>query len=243
MPYEIEDQAFFPSMLRRQQMEAISFMVQLMQTYKPLVPWVQRILKQQPAWTDGCTGAAGPVIYLLQQGCMPQQLILADRYMLVEKTRVPHSNYRLLQTDVQQEIPGNGFVTMFNAFHHFSPDAQKQFLEKAASQKRPLLIAEITRPGLINFVSITLAATLLQVLVAPFIKPFRWSRLLCTYIIPLNIITVLWDGWMSVFFGMRRSRFRKLESYSTNSGYAFTFKTYGPFWQKIYCLHGEPTET
>lgn len=243
MPYEIEDQAFFPPLLRRQQMEAISFMVRLMQTYKPLVPVAQRHLQQNHTWTDCCTGAAGPVIYLLREGCFPHQLILADRYMLVAKKQVPHSNYRLVQTDVQKEIPGDGFITMFNAFHHFTPGAKKQFLEKAATQQRPLLIAEITRPDLLNFASITLAATLLQLLVAPFIKPFRWSRLLFTYIIPLNIITVLWDGWMSVFFGMRRSGFRKLESYSTDSGYAFTFKTYGPFWQKIYCLHGEPNET
>ena len=66
---------------------------------------------------------------------------------------------------------------MFNAFHHFNDMEKKQIIEKMIATKRPFLFAEILQP---------------------FVKPFSLKRLLFTYFIPLNMITVLWDGIVSV---------------------------------------------
>ncbi len=35
-------------------------------------------------------------------------------------------------------------------------------------------------------------------LITPFMKPFRWSRLFFTYIIPLIPVTTTWDGLVSI---------------------------------------------
>jgi hypothetical protein len=39
--------------------------------------------------------------------------------------------------------------------------------------------------------------TLTQLAVTPFIKPFRWSRLLLTYALPVVPLCTLWDGIVS----------------------------------------------
>ena len=51
------------------------------------------------------------------------------------------------------------------------------------------------RPGMI--VSMLLLTPLAVGLATPFIRPFRWSRLFWTYVIPLVPLTCWWDGVVS----------------------------------------------
>jgi hypothetical protein len=44
-----------------------------------------------------------------------------------------------------------------------------------------------------------LASTLGVWFLCPMIRPFEWKRLIFTYILPLNVLTVLIDGYISVF--------------------------------------------
>lgn len=42
-----------------------------------------------------------------------------------------------------------------------------------------------------------LLVPLMVLLMTPFIRPFRWSRLLWTYLIPVVPLVSLFDGWVS----------------------------------------------
>jgi hypothetical protein len=49
-------------------------------------------------------------------------------------------------------------------------------------------------------------------LFSPFIKPFSWQRLFFTYIIPINIITISFDGIISVLKSRSFNAYKKLYS-------------------------------
>ncbi|MDQ3100808.1 MAG: hypothetical protein M3R08_05435, partial [Bacteroidota bacterium] len=61
-----------------------------------------------------------------------------------------------------------------------------------------LLIAELLQPNILCFLQILLVTTIGQVFLCPFVKPFRLERLFFTWILPINILTVVWDGLVSV---------------------------------------------
>ena len=53
-----------------------------------------------------------------------------------------------------------------------------------------------------SWLEIGLALTVLpvaQLLLTPFFRPFRWSRLVFTYLLPLIPLTTIWDGVVSIF--------------------------------------------
>jgi hypothetical protein len=144
------------------------------------------------------------------------------------------------QLDVLTDaIDGCGLVTMFNAFHHFEATAQEQIVAKIAGQHRPMLIVEITRPTVINFVMVTIAGTIGQLLLAPFVAPFSWKRLCFTYLLPINLITVTWDGWMSVWYAMPARRLEALAKAATTGHFTLQYQQAGPWWRKLAILSGQ----
>ncbi|MCU0334912.1 MAG: hypothetical protein MUF62_07645 [Chitinophagaceae bacterium] len=239
---ELEDQSWFPPLLRFYQMEYLSWLAARFGLYAPLTNAMQYLLQCHPSeqWTDCCSGAAGPVASLIEEGIEPRGLILADQYPQLpsELLLVPFDlvHYRL----PADSIPGEGLVTMFNAFHHFAADVQQQWLQQAAAQQRPLLVAEITRPTLLSWLAVTLAGTLGVLLFTPFIQPFSFKRLLFTYLLPINIISITWDGWMSVFGATSRSRMQQLATQLHSAHYKAYYFEAGPWWRRLAVLAGEP---
>jgi hypothetical protein len=55
----------------------------------------------------------------------------------------------------------------------------------------------IGRRKLLTVLSVTVPIVVL--FVTPVIRPFRWSRLLFTYVIPILPLALLWDGIVSAF--------------------------------------------
>lgn len=98
-------------------------------------------------------------------------------------------------TDVPAELIG--FRTMFSAFHHLRPDQARAALADAAAKGQPIAVFDGTR---INpFLSPLLLGTVLRVLlVTPFIRPFRWSRLFWTYIVPALPLVLTFDVIVSL---------------------------------------------
>jgi hypothetical protein len=98
-------------------------------------------------------------------------------------------------TDVPSELAG--VRTMFNSLHHFAPEIAKKILLDAVRQRRAVAFFE----G-VNHRGIGLVAVYLQLpailLLTPFVRPFRWSRLLLTYALPLIPLLILFDGTVSI---------------------------------------------
>jgi hypothetical protein len=100
--------------------------------------------------------------------------------------------------------------SLFNAFHHFSSEEQKQLIKKMKGAKASCIIAEVLEPSLLSFLQVTLAAFILQPFTAWDIRPFSILRIITTYLIPIQLVTVAWDGWLSVFKSKTVKQYKEL---------------------------------
>jgi hypothetical protein len=114
--------------------------------------------------------------------------------------------------------------SIFNAFHHFTSEQQKQLIKKMKEARASCIIAEVLEPTWICFLQVTLAALILQPLTAWAMRPFSILRLIITYLIPIQLITVAWDGWLSVLKSKTVNQYKKLLSEFTDNQYTIEIK-------------------
>jgi len=91
-----------------------------------------------------------------------------------------------------------GFRTMFTAIHHFRPTQVKEILKNAIDNGKPIAFFDSGDKNLLIFLSIFIVHPIVFFICTPFFKPFRLSRLLFTYIIPVIPICTFWDGLVSI---------------------------------------------
>lgn len=89
-----------------------------------------------------------------------------------------------------------GFRTLFTSFHHFRPSEARRILSDAVASDEGIGIFEFTqrKPAAILAMLLT---PLFVLLVTPFIRPLKFSRLFWTYLIPAVPILVGFDGVVS----------------------------------------------
>lgn len=99
--------------------------------------------------------------------------------------------------DAQQVPPDlQGFRLVCNGFHHLKPAQARACLLDAVRQRRGVALVELAQRSPWSMLQIALG-TATQLVVTPFIKPFRWRRLFYTYAVPLVPLCTLWDGMVS----------------------------------------------
>jgi hypothetical protein len=91
----------------------------------------------------------------------------------------------------------SGFRTIFNGFHHFRPSDAIAVLRNATTAGQSIAIFEISERSIGTLLGLFLLTPLLVAIATPFIRPFRWSRLFYTYLLPLVPLTCWWDGIVS----------------------------------------------
>jgi len=155
---------------------------------------------------DLCSGAAGPWLWLhpvLAEMGLSVSVCLTDKYPNMEafgrSSRLTHEaiSYHPQPVDATR-VPGElqGFRTMFTAFHHFRPEQACAVLADAVRTRQGIGVFEVTQRGVLALL-LTMLSPLVVLLVTPLIRPFRWSRLLWTYLIPLVPVITLFDGLVS----------------------------------------------
>jgi hypothetical protein len=90
----------------------------------------------------------------------------------------------------------DGFRTLFSGYHHFTPTSAMRILQDACDCRQGIGIFELTErraPAMLGM----LLVPLIIALVTPAIRPFRWSRLLWTYLPPAIPLVGLYDGIVS----------------------------------------------
>ena len=75
---------------------------------------------------------------------------------------------------------------------------------------------------------VTLLAPIVVLLLTPAIRPFRWSRLFWTYVIPAVPALVLFDGIVSCLRIYSPEELRALEETAAESGVAQWRRAHGP---------------
>ncbi|HMU03438.1 MAG TPA: hypothetical protein PJ990_07425 [Saprospiraceae bacterium] len=208
---ELEDFDWFPPMLRKYQMELIGILVSKFGFYHQVVKMIKRdLIKFNKAHiTDLCSGSGLPAIYVHQKLTVSNlQSTLTDKFPQ-QISGIEGVEYLTTSVDVNDLEPeAHTYYTMFNAFHHLEYNERRQLIQKVLDNNSHLIIVEIVQPTFINVILVTLASTVGVWLLCPFIKPFDWKRLFFTYIIPLNVLTVLIDGYISILKSKTKNQYR-----------------------------------
>lgn len=216
---ELEDHDWFPATLRRWQMDFIGNVAVWTQLYKPLVPVLDKLIADNTSTRlqDVCSGSGMPAIFIHNKLNNKIPMLLTDKYPVSARSdsRVAYANDPV---DINELQPSADTVyTMYNAFHHFSTGQQNELVEKFSRNKTPFLFAEVLEPGVFRIIKIFFTGTIGQLLAAPFVKPFSLARLFFTYIIPVNLFTVTYDGIISVI------RSKTVDQYATQFATISTF--------------------
>lgn len=90
-----------------------------------------------------------------------------------------------------------GVRTLFIGFHHFPPAEARAIVADAVRAGEPLFVFEGTERRLAALLPFALFCPWLVLALTPFIRPFRASRLLFTYLVPIVPAIVWWDGVVS----------------------------------------------
>jgi len=205
---ELHEQSWFPSSLRDEITDALQFGLNFLKAYAPIVPLLQRMLHSTRSRTivDMCSGAGGPWLSLsrkLQPDGQAFHILLTDKYpnfKAFQKAALASENcISFFPGSVDaMKIPGelHGLRTMFSAFHHFPPEEARAILQHAVDARQSIGIFEIT--GRAPFtIALMFPWALLPFLLTPLIRPFRLLRVVCTYVVPIIPLVLLFDGVVS----------------------------------------------
>jgi hypothetical protein len=240
---ELEDYNWFPKILRRWQMEFIGTIAIWTKLYQPLTPILQQMIEENKiiSLQDLCSGSGIPAIYIHRQLAISLPMLLTDKYPDESFANKPPVIYSVHSVDVLTMQPvKNICCTMFNAFHHFTNTQQSDFIKNMTANNVPFLIAEILEPGIVNCIKIFFTTTLLQLLTAPFVKPFSAARLFFTYIIPVNLFTVTYDGIISVIKSKTAKQYSEALKNISTPTYTISIKTINNFKGNLVYIKGEP---
>jgi hypothetical protein len=208
--FEFEDLPWFPSVIRAGMMDYLRFMISALGTYQPIVPLLREALQQTNQHQilelgAGAGGGTEGVLRTLQTTGLPQaRICLTDLYpqpvaWQLLASRTPGLDFEVSPVDATAVPPGlAGFRTVFSAFHHFPPPMAQAILTDAVRQQAGIGIFEGAGK---HWLEIGLALSVLpvaQLLITPFIRPFRLSRLFFTYLVPLIPLFTIWDGCVSI---------------------------------------------
>jgi len=210
---ELEDLRWFPETLRDGGTAFLQLAERMSGHGRMMVGPLERLLDAtgERRILDLCSGGGGPASVIADElGKRGRRVTvtLSDRYpnarAFAFAAESSGGEVRGLAepvdaTAVPEDLPG--VRTIWNAFHHFPPALARAILVDAYEKRRPIAIFEVVSrelPMLLGLLLTPLTVTLS----VPFWRPFRWSWLLWTWLIPIMQLFVWWDGvvsWLRIY--------------------------------------------
>jgi hypothetical protein len=155
---------------------------------------------------DLCSGSGGPWLHLsaaLEAEGYAVRVVLTDLYpnlkgfarmAALSGGRIGYRGESVGVARVPSEF--GGFRTLFSGFHYFRPAQARAIRGDAVASRRGIAVFEAAqrRPSVL---ALMLVQPLAVWIVTPLVRPFRWSRLLWTYLLPVMPFVVLFDGIVS----------------------------------------------
>jgi hypothetical protein len=207
--FEIHDQPWFPQFLRDQFVDGLQMVLDVMETYKPIAQLLRERVEEcnSERVLDLCSGSGGPWPSLARhfemQGASLPEVLLTDKYPSTTKLHdlkawAASGIYYLEHSIDATRIPGylKGFRTLFSSFHHLDRDEAYSLLQDSVNRRQGIGIFEAPGPHALTLLSVFFVP-LAAWLFTPFRRPFRWSRLLWTYLIPVIPLVLFVDGFIS----------------------------------------------
>lgn len=209
--FEFEDLSWFPDVIRAGGTDYLRYFLIASGLYKPVLPLITETLAQTGDETivDLCSGGGGYIeqVYEGINGDRSRKIkfLLTDKFPNLETYRlmkaktnggIDYLDYPVDATDVPKET--GGFRVMFSAVHHFKPEQVRAVLQNAVEHRAAIGLFDGGDKHIGSILGMLLIHPLAFLLFTPFFKPFKWSRLFFTYIIPLIPLYTIWDGCVSV---------------------------------------------
>jgi hypothetical protein len=232
--FEFEDQPWFPSVLREAMTDCMSYLGEM--SRRPYLDFVKRL---QPAMAacgaerlvDLCAGGGGPswtISQMLTEATgKPVPVLLTDLYpnhQRWERLREISSGVAdfVAQPVDATQVPASlpGFRLVCSGFHHLRPEQARLVLADAVKQRQGIAIWEGLERSWSCVLQLPLSFPFLF-LIAPFVKPFRLSRLFFTYIVPLVPLCLLWDAFVSSLRVYSPAELRELVASLPESNYVW----------------------
>lgn len=209
--FEFEDLSWFPDTLRQSMMDCLRFIVTMSQLYQPVIPLIREGLKQTQSTCviDLCSGGGGSISRIEEEinlrAPAPTTFVLTDKFpnlrafQLLRQKAKNSISYSSLSVDAAQ-VPESmkGFRTIFSAFHHFNRPYAKSVIQDAVHAKQGIGIFDGGEYGWAVALGLLVVHPFIFLFCTPFFKPFRLSRFIFTYVIPLIPICQIWDGVVSI---------------------------------------------
>lgn len=248
---EIHDHRRFPGFLRDLVTDALQALWQFGNSYRPILPVLYQGLAagtKQDGRMDGdcveildlCSGGSGPWLRLapeLARGYgLRLQVRLTDKYP--NHSAFAEASDRSLAAGASVRIDAvtesvdatyvpphlTGFRTIFSSFHHFGPKLASTVLLRAVEDGQGIGIFEVARRGPRTMLTLCITPFLLLIL-TPGIRPFRWSRLLWTYLIPVVPFVIWYDGIVSCLRAYSLEELREMvKASAAGSRQGYTWK-------------------
>jgi len=205
--FEFEDQKWFPTFLRNYGTDFLQFLSNKTKMYKPIIPVIEKSLGKSKTnqIIDLGSGGGGGLIWLnaeLKKNIPDLKIVLTDFYPNISAfflTKEKADNFEFIEKPIDaRNVPNElkGLRTQFLSFHHFKPKDAKLILQNAIDSNNSIAIFEAQQRSLPSIIAM-IFSPLSVILTTPFIRPFKFGRIIFTYLIPIVPLFVMWDGIVS----------------------------------------------
>ena len=228
---EVHDLPWLPALFRNLATDALQTLWRFSTLYDPIVPRLYSAIAAVSTSIpidilDLCSGGGGPWLRISQQlestYGIPVNVCLTDKFPNYEafnhvrlQKRDSHrsrSRFTFIPDSIDAvHIPPElqGFRCMFSSFHHFRPSEAVSIFRNAIENGYGIGIFELANRNPKTLLSLCFTPFLV-LLLTPFIRPFRCSRLLWTYIIPFVPFVIFIDGLISCLRAYDLSELREI---------------------------------
>lgn len=250
--FEIHDHPLFPTFLRNLCTDALEALWSFSNSYKPILSRLHHALAEVQTCEvlDLCSGGGGPWLQLVRDMEVEQNdpilVCLTDKYPNSEaferarsqsKSKIRSDSRSVSATEVPVDL--SGFRTIFSSFHHFGPEDASQILANAVNCGKGIGIFETACRRPKTCLAICFIPFLVW-FVTPQIRPFRWSRLFWTYVLPVIPFVLCFDGWMSCLRAYSHSELRELLGKMPGNSYRWELGIEGDGFVPVTYLIGYP---
>jgi hypothetical protein len=217
--FELEDFGWLPAPIRDGGTDFLDFLFDRLGFYDGVAPKLVDLLRRTGAdrVIDLASGGGGGTLQLrrkVRAAGLATEFVFSDGFpneagrARVSALADPAARYLAEPLDAMGGGGGDsGVRTMSGALHHFTPDAVSQILAGIVQRRAPLAFFDVASSPALRKLPLPLAPIAMSVnmlmlfgatlAVVPFLRPFRPSRLLLTYLLPLIPALVAWDGTVS----------------------------------------------
>ena len=229
--FELEDQNWFPTILRDLATDYLCFIQAAFGLHRAVVPILAKILRKtgHRQIIDLCSGGGGPLSEIqkaLPATGLDTHIIMTDRFpnlgafQRIEQASPDQISFVRESVDARC-VPHRfcGLRTIFNSFHHFRQSDARRILRDAMEAAQPIAIFEYPERAMVIVILTLVLTPFLVALTTPFIRPFRWPRLLLTYLLPLVPLTCWWDGIVSQLRAYTVGELKAIAEDSRNNSY------------------------